>query len=67
MQIIVIGGTGHIGSFLVPKLVELGHEVAVATRGRRAAPTGGAWEKARLLTLPDETARSSSPSSGRRC
>ncbi len=56
MQIIVIGGTGHIGGFLVPKLVELGHEVTVATRGRKPAPTGGAWAKVRLLTLPADAA-----------
>lgn len=52
MKVIVIGGTGHIGSFLVPKLVELGHEVMVATRGRRPAPAGPAWDKVQLLTLP---------------
>lgn len=34
MRIIVIGGTGHIGSYLVPRLVSLGHEVLVVTRGR---------------------------------
>ncbi len=54
MHIAVIGGTGHIGSFLVPKLVELGHEVTVATRGRRPAPAGAAWKKVTLLTLPGE-------------
>ncbi len=56
MKIVVIGGTGHIGSFLVPKLVEGGHEVQVATRGRRPKPAGGAWEQVRLLTLPGENA-----------
>jgi nucleoside-diphosphate-sugar epimerase len=55
MRIIVIGGTGHIGGFLVPKLVELGHEVTVATRGRRPAPTGPAWKSVHLLTIPPET------------
>jgi uncharacterized protein YbjT (DUF2867 family) len=34
MKILVVGGTGHIGTFLVPKLVQLGHEVYIATRGR---------------------------------
>jgi len=52
MRVMVIGGTGHIGGFLVPKLVELGHEVIVATRGRRPAPAGLAWDKVQLLTLP---------------
>ena len=54
MRVIVIGGTGHIGGFLVPKLVELGHEVIVATRGRKAAPDGPAWRKVTLLKLPAE-------------
>ena len=36
MRIVVIGGTGHIGTFLVPRLVAAGHEVIVASRGTRA-------------------------------
>jgi nucleoside-diphosphate-sugar epimerase len=35
MRIVVIGGTGHIGTFLVPRLVNAGHEVIVASRGKR--------------------------------
>jgi nucleoside-diphosphate-sugar epimerase len=30
---IVIGGSGHVGSYLVPALVELGHEVVNVSRG----------------------------------
>lgn len=33
MKILVIGGTGHVGTFLVPKLVAAGHEVYIGTRG----------------------------------
>ncbi|MCL5270474.1 MAG: NAD(P)-dependent oxidoreductase [bacterium] len=36
MRVLVIGGSGHIGSWLVPRLVEAGHEVVVITRGNRA-------------------------------
>lgn len=36
MRIVVIGGTGHIGTYLVPRLVAAGHDVIVASRGRRA-------------------------------
>ncbi len=35
MRVVVIGGTGHIGSFLVPMLCADGHEVVVLSRGRR--------------------------------
>lgn len=36
MRIVVIGGSGHVGSFLVPRLVRAGHEVINLTRGSRA-------------------------------
>lgn len=32
MKILVIGGTGHIGSYLVPRLVRAGHQVSVVAR-----------------------------------
>lgn len=35
MRILVIGGTGHIGSYLLPTLAEAGHEVISMSRGRR--------------------------------
>ncbi len=36
MRIVVIGGSGHVGSFLVPRLVRAGHEVVNLSRGARA-------------------------------
>ncbi len=36
MRIVVIGGSGHVGSFLVPRLVHAGHEVVNLTRGAHA-------------------------------
>lgn len=33
MRVTVIGGSGHIGSFLVPRLVRAGHEVTTISRG----------------------------------
>jgi nucleoside-diphosphate-sugar epimerase len=36
VRIVVIGGSGHVGSFLVPRLVRAGHEVVNLTRGVRA-------------------------------
>jgi nucleoside-diphosphate-sugar epimerase len=35
MKVVVIGGTGHVGTYLVPHLWEAGHEVVVVTRGQR--------------------------------
>ncbi len=34
MRVVIIGGSGHIGTYLVPTLVELGHEVINLTRGQ---------------------------------
>lgn len=35
MRVVVIGGSGHVGTFLVPRLVEAGHEVVSISRGER--------------------------------
>ncbi|HEX4215236.1 MAG TPA: NAD-dependent epimerase/dehydratase family protein, partial [Candidatus Dormibacteraeota bacterium] len=35
MRVVVIGGRGHIGTYLVPRLVERGHEVVNVSRGER--------------------------------
>ena len=32
-RIIIIGGSGHIGSYLVPTLFTMGHEVVNVSRG----------------------------------
>ncbi len=32
MRVVIIGGTGHVGSFLVPRLVMAGHEVICISR-----------------------------------
>jgi nucleoside-diphosphate-sugar epimerase len=34
-RIVVIGATGHVGSYLVPRLVRAGHEVVALSRGAR--------------------------------
>ena len=33
MKVVVVGATGHIGSYLVPRLVAAGHEVVAISRG----------------------------------
>ena len=35
MRIVIIGGTGHVGTYLVPRLVEAGHNVVNISRGGR--------------------------------
>ncbi len=35
MRVVVIGGSGHIGTYLVPRLVVAGHEVISISRGER--------------------------------
>ncbi len=57
MRIVIIGGTGHIGSYLVPRLAALGHEIIVITRGqRRPYREHPAWAEVRLVTLDRESA-----------
>ena len=34
-RVVVIGATGHIGTYLVPRLVRAGHEVTALSRGKR--------------------------------
>ncbi|MBW8788837.1 MAG: NAD(P)-dependent oxidoreductase, partial [Rhizobium leguminosarum] len=32
MRVLVIGATGHVGTYLVPRLVEAGHDVVTISR-----------------------------------
>lgn len=41
MRIVVIGGSGHIGSYLVPRLVRAGHQVVSMSRGQAGPYTDG--------------------------
>lgn len=36
MRVVIIGATGHVGGYLVPRLVEAGHDVVAISRGRQA-------------------------------
>ena len=35
-RVVVIGATGHVGSYLVPRLVRAGYEVVAVSRGERS-------------------------------
>ena len=51
-RVVVIGATGHIGSYLVPRLVEAGHVVVTVTRGE-AKPyrASRAWDAVERIAL----------------
>src|SRR5881392_2222807 len=60
MNVVVIGGTGHIGTYLIPRLVYGGHRVTVLSRGDskpyRADPAWDAVERLSVdRTAEDET------------
>lgn len=56
MKIVIIGATGHIGTYLVPRLIEAGHTVVAVSRGSRepyrAAP---GWAQAERVVLDRDT------------
>ena len=67
-RIAVIGATGHVGTYLVPRLVRAGHEVVALSRGEREPtrrPSGArssGWPPiARPRTRPARSARGSPP------
>src|SRR5918997_1078667 len=55
VRVVVIGGTGHIGGYLVPRLVARGHDVVVLSRGQSAAYRAHpAWDRVERLTVDRE-------------
>ncbi|WP_380158288.1 NAD-dependent epimerase/dehydratase family protein [Kineococcus sp. R86509] len=52
MHVVVTGATGHIGSYLVPRLVRAGHRVSAVTRGTREPyHPDPAWEQVDRVVL----------------
>ena len=52
MKVIVIGGTRHIGTFLIPMLVNAGYETIYITRGKsKPYIDDPAWKKAQHVIL----------------
>ena len=55
MRTVIIGGTGHIGSYLVPSLVQAGHEVVVLSRGQRQPyRASAAWRQVEVQAVDRE-------------
>jgi nucleoside-diphosphate-sugar epimerase len=51
-RIAVIGATGHVGTFLVPRLVRAGHEVVAVSRGlREPYHPDEAWDSVQRVVL----------------
>lgn len=56
MKVIVIGGTGHIGTYLIPRLVMSGHEVVCVSRQQRAPYTRNAiWKSVKHVIIDRDT------------
>ncbi|MFH1614810.1 MAG: NAD(P)-dependent oxidoreductase [Planctomycetota bacterium] len=51
MKVIVIGGTGHVGKFMAPMLVEAGCEVTVVGTGKTPVPKTNRWAKIKYITF----------------
>ncbi len=52
MRVVVIGATGHIGTYLIPRLVEAGHEVIAVSRGQRKPyRDSAAWQSVTMVNL----------------
>jgi nucleoside-diphosphate-sugar epimerase len=57
MRVVIIGGTGHVGTYLVPRLVEAGHEVVCVSRSQREPyHPHGAWGHVEMVEIDREPA-----------
>ena len=54
-RVVIIGGSGHVGTYLVPRLVAAGFEVVNVSRGRREPyRPHAAWKAVRTVALDRE-------------
>jgi len=66
MRVVIIGGSGHVGTYLVPRLVETGHEVVNLSRGRREPyQPHAAWKSVQQIAI-DRTEEEKAGSFGQR-
>ncbi|MGW0802348.1 NAD-dependent epimerase/dehydratase family protein [Nonomuraea sp. NPDC002799] len=66
MRVAVIGASGHIGTYLIPRLVDAGHDVIAVSRGKRGPYSPhGAWQRVAQVTA-DRDAEDADGTFGRR-
>ena len=52
MRVVIIGGTGHVGTFLVPRLVMAGHEViCISRQENKPYNFHTAWKSVKMITI----------------
>ena len=52
MRAVVIGASGHVGTYLIPRLVEAGYEVVALSRGQSTPyQEHGAWRQVRQIIV----------------
>lgn len=55
MRVVIIGGTGHIGSYLTPRLVEAGYTVLCVSRGQKTPyRQHAAWKRIEYVEMDRE-------------
>jgi nucleoside-diphosphate-sugar epimerase len=66
MRVVVIGASGHVGGYLIPRLVAAGHEVVAISRGlRKPYLEHRAWAEVRRVTLDREAEDAAGTFAGR--
>lgn len=59
-RVVIIGGTGHVGTYLVPRLAAAGFEVVNVSRGARAPyQPHAAWKSVRTAAIDRDVAEKS--------
>lgn len=57
-KVVIIGGSGHVGTYLVPRLVEAGHQVVNVARGhRKPYQPNAAWGRVETVILDRDAAQ----------
>lgn len=57
MRVVIIGGTGHVGTYLVTRLINAGHDVVCVSRGQRKAyQNHAAWASVQQVKIDRDEA-----------